>query len=69
MPAGWGERDELLVGFAYANIKYDHGRSHAPTGIVGYRRYLWKRTHIEYLPVPLQYVAGVLPAYWPMRAF
>jgi fluoroquinolone transport system permease protein len=22
-----------------------------------------------FLPVPLQYVAGVLPAYWPMRAF
>ena len=22
-----------------------------------------------FLPVPVQYVAGVLPTYWPMRAF
>lgn len=43
-----GEKNELLVGFAYANIKYDHGRSHAPTGIVGVRRYLWRKAHVEY---------------------
>jgi hypothetical protein len=43
-----GARNELLLGFAYANIEYDQGRSHAPTAIVGYRRYLWKKTHIEY---------------------
>jgi hypothetical protein len=43
-----GERNELLVGAAYANIKYDQGRSHAPTGIVGYRRYLWRKAHVEY---------------------
>jgi hypothetical protein len=41
-------RSELLVGFAYANIKYDHGRSHAPSGIVGFRQYLWRKAHIEY---------------------
>jgi hypothetical protein len=43
-----GAKDELLLGLAYANIKYDRGRSHAPTGIVGYRRYLWKKAHLEY---------------------
>jgi hypothetical protein len=43
-----GEKNELLLGFAYANIKYDQGRSHAPTGIVGFRRYLWKNAHVEY---------------------
>jgi hypothetical protein len=43
-----GEKNELLVGAAYANIKYDQGRSHAPTGIVGYRRYLWRKAHVEY---------------------
>jgi hypothetical protein len=42
------ERDELLLGAAYVNIKYDHGQSHAPTGIVGYRRYFWKKAHFEY---------------------
>jgi hypothetical protein len=42
------DRDELLLGFAYANIKYDHGRSHAPSGILGYRRYFWKKAHVEY---------------------
>lgn len=29
------DRDEVLVGGAYTNIKYDFGRSHAPTGIIG----------------------------------
>jgi hypothetical protein len=42
------DKDELLVGAAYANIKYDHGRSHAPTGILGYRRYFWRKAHVEY---------------------
>jgi hypothetical protein len=43
-----GEKDELIAGAAFANVKYDHGRSHAPTAIVGYRRYLWKKSHAEY---------------------
>jgi hypothetical protein len=43
-----GEKNELILGFAYNNVKYDHGQSHAPSGIVGYRRYLWKKAHIEY---------------------
>lgn len=42
------QRDELLFGFVYANIKYDAGQSHAPTLIIGYRRYLWKKLHLEY---------------------
>lgn len=43
-----GEKDELLLGGAYANIRYDHGRSHAPGAILGYRRYLWRNAHVEY---------------------
>jgi hypothetical protein len=43
-----GGRDELLLGASYANIEYDHGRSHAPGLIVGYRRYVWRRAHLEY---------------------
>jgi hypothetical protein len=43
-----GAQDELLLGLAYTNIKYDHGQSHAPTVIVGYRRALWKGVHLEY---------------------
>jgi hypothetical protein len=42
------ERDEILVGGAYTNIKYDFGRSHAPTAIIGYRRYVWRHVHLEY---------------------
>jgi hypothetical protein len=42
------EKNELLLGFAYVNIEYDQGRSHAPTGIIGFRRYVWKRAHVEY---------------------
>lgn len=41
-------RDELIAGAAYTNVKYDHGRSHAPTLILGYRRYLVGRAHLEY---------------------
>jgi hypothetical protein len=42
------DRDELIVGGGYTNIKYDDGQSHAPTAIVGYRRYIWKKAHAEY---------------------
>lgn len=41
-------KDELLLGLVYANIKYDKGQSHAPTLILGYRRYLWRELHAEY---------------------
>lgn len=41
-------KNEVMLGFAYANIKYDEGRSHAPTLILGYRRFLWKGLHLEY---------------------
>jgi hypothetical protein len=41
-------KDELIVGGAYANIKYDDGQSHAPTFIMGYRRYIWRKAHAEY---------------------
>jgi hypothetical protein len=42
------DRDELILGGAYANIKYDDGQSHAPTAIIGYRRYVWRKAHVEY---------------------
>jgi hypothetical protein len=42
------EKDELIVGGGFANIKYDDGQSHAPTFIGGYRRYIWKKAHAEY---------------------
>jgi len=42
------DKTDLLVGGGYANIKYDDGQSHAPTFIVGFRRYLWKQAHAEY---------------------
>jgi hypothetical protein len=42
------DKGELIVGGGYANIKYDDGQSHAPTFIIGYRRYLWKKAHAEY---------------------
>lgn len=41
-------KDELMLGLVFANIKYDKGQSHAPTLILGYRRYLWKELHVEY---------------------
>lgn len=42
------DKSELMFGFAYANIEYDEGRSHAPTLILGYRRFIWKAYHLEY---------------------
>lgn len=41
-------RSELMLGAAYANIKYPEGRSHAPGLILGYRYYLAKGFHLEY---------------------
>ncbi len=45
-------RDEVVLGLAYMNIRYDMGRSHAPTATLGYRRYLWRNLHVEYLLMP-----------------
>jgi hypothetical protein len=42
------DKSELMLGFAYANIEYDEDRSHAPTIILGYRRFLWNGFHLEY---------------------
>jgi len=39
---------EWMLGAAYANIKYDSGRSHAPGLILGYRWLFWKGAHLEY---------------------
>jgi hypothetical protein len=43
-----GDRNELLLGGGYTNIEYDNGQSHAPTLILGYRHYFWRKAHIEY---------------------
>lgn len=40
--------DELLAGAAYTNIELVKlGKTHAPTLIAGYRRYLWRDLHLE----------------------
>lgn len=41
-------KNEGILGLAYANIKYDEGRSHAPTLLIGYRHFFWKGLHLEY---------------------
>lgn len=41
------DRDELILGGAFANIKYDDGQSNAPSLILGYRRYVWKKAHVQ----------------------
>jgi len=41
-------RTDLILGFAYVNIEYDQGQSHAPTGILGVRQYFWRGAHLEY---------------------
>ena len=47
------DKDRLMFGFAYMNIKYDSsGRSHAPTLITGYKRFFWKGLHLEYELMP-----------------
>lgn len=42
------EKDELKVGLAYMNLHFDEGTTHAPSLIVGYRRFLWKKLYLEY---------------------
>jgi hypothetical protein len=42
-----GKADEFMAGLAYANIKYDSGRTHSPTLVLGYKRYIWKKFHVE----------------------
>jgi len=46
-------KDELMLGIAYLNQKYDCGRSNAVGLIIGYRRYLWKNLHVEYQMWPI----------------
>lgn len=40
-------QNHLMLGLAYQNFRYDFGTVHAPTVIVGYKRYLWKGLHAE----------------------
>jgi hypothetical protein len=40
--------DELILGAAYMNIHFDMGHTNSGSLILGYRRYLWKKLHIEY---------------------
>ena len=42
------DSDELIIGGGYTNIRYDDGQSHAPTFLIGWRRYIWKKAHAEY---------------------
>jgi hypothetical protein len=41
-------KDELITGLSYMKIPYDFGNTNSPALIFGYRRYLWKKLHIEY---------------------
>lgn len=41
-------KDELITGLAYMNIHFDFGHTNSPALIFGYRRYLWKKWHLEY---------------------
>jgi translation initiation factor 1 len=50
------DKNELIIGGGYTNIKYDDGQSHAPTFIIGCRRYIWKKAHADE-PVPSRVVA------------
>ncbi len=42
------EKDELKAGLAYMNLHFDEGITHAPSLILGYRRFLWKKLYVEY---------------------
>lgn len=42
------ESGQALIGFAYQNIEYDFGTTHAPTIVIGYKRYFWKNLYAEY---------------------
>lgn len=46
-------RSEIIVGPYYANIHYeDIGNTDAPGFIVGYRRYVWGKLHVDYQLIP-----------------
>lgn len=40
--------DEFTLGAAYTNLQWDFGNTNAATLIIGYRRFLWKKLHVEY---------------------
>ncbi|HET9136525.1 MAG TPA: hypothetical protein VFO76_07805 [Candidatus Kapabacteria bacterium] len=45
----FSEKNEVMLGLAYVNVtNKDIGINHDPTIVVGYRRYLWKKLHLEY---------------------
>lgn len=46
-------KDEMMLGVAYLNQKYDCGHSNAGGLILGYRRYFWRRLHMEYQIWPI----------------
>lgn len=47
-------RDELIVAPSYMRIHHkDIGHTNAPGFIVGYRRYLWKKLHVDYQLMPM----------------
>lgn len=46
-------KGEMMLGVAYLNQKYDCGQSNAGGLIIGYRRYLWRRLHLEYQIWPI----------------
>jgi hypothetical protein len=45
----FSDKNEVMFGLAYVNVtNKDIGINHDPTIVIGYRRYLWKKLHLEY---------------------
>ncbi len=44
--------NHLIIGAAYQNIRYDFGTTHAPSLILGYKRFIWKGLNAEYVLWP-----------------
>lgn len=42
-------KNHLIIGAAYQNIRYDFGTTHAPSLILGYKRFIWKGLNAEYV--------------------
>lgn len=47
------DKDEMMIGPTYMRIKYDFGHTDAGGLILGYRKYFYKKAHIEYQIWPI----------------
>jgi len=44
--------NHFITGLAYQNIRYDFGTTHAPSLVLGYKRFFWKGLNAEYVLWP-----------------